>query len=126
MFFQNTIIKNYLAMLNDEQVKAAWEQYKEHFLNPQVQERIRTSKEEQYQEGFLRDLFVQVLGYTMYQSGGDYNLITEKKNETDSKKADGAILRDDKVIGIIELKDHKTPNLKQVEISETDKFCNPN
>ena len=26
MFFQNTIIKKYLAMLNDEQVKAAWEQ----------------------------------------------------------------------------------------------------
>ncbi len=115
MFFQNTIIKRYLAMLNDEQVKTAWEQYKAHFLNPQVQERIRTSKEEQYQEGFLRDLFVQILGYTMYQSGGDYNLITEKKNETDSKKADGAILRDGKVIGIIELKDHKTPNLKQVE-----------
>jgi len=115
MFFQNTIIKRYLAMLNDEQVKAAWEKYKAHFLNPQVQERIRTSKEEQYQEGFLRDLFVQVLGYTMYQSGGDYNLITEKKNETDSKKADGAILKDEKVIGIIELKDHKTPNLTQVE-----------
>ena len=115
MFFQNTIIKRYLAMLNDEQVKNAWEQYKAHFQNPQVQERIRTSKEEQYQEGFLRDLFVQILGYTMYQSGGDYNLITEKKNETDSKKADGAILRDGKVIGIIELKDHKTPNLKQVE-----------
>lgn len=115
MFFQNTIIKRYLAMLNDEQVKTAWEQYKAHFLNPQVQERIRTSKEEQYQEGFLRDLFVQILGYTMYQSGGDYNLITEKKNETDSKKADGAILRDGEVIGIIELKDHKTPNLKQVE-----------
>ena len=26
MFFQNTIIKKYLAMLNDEQVKVAWEQ----------------------------------------------------------------------------------------------------
>lgn len=115
MFFQNTIIKKYIAQLNEEQVKAAWECYEAHFLNPQVQERIRTSKEEQYQEGFLRDLFVQILGYTMYQSGGDYNLITEQKNETNSKKADGAILRDGKVIGVIELKDHKTPNLTQVE-----------
>ena len=115
MFFQNTIIKKYITSLNDEEVKVAWECYNAHFLNPQVQERIRTSKEEQYQEGFLRDLFVQVLGYTMYQSGGDYNLITEQKNETNSKKADGAILRNGKVIGVIELKDHKTPNLTQVE-----------
>ena len=32
-----------------------------------------------------------------------------------SKKADGAILIDDKVIGVIELKDHKTPDLASIE-----------
>ena len=37
------------------------------------------------------------------------------KNETNLKKADGAILLDDKVIGVIELKDHKTPDLSKVE-----------
>ena len=114
MFFQNTIIKRYLAMLNDEQVKAAWEQYKALFLNQIRQDNIHASKEEQFQEGFLRDLFVKTLGYTI-NPDPDFNLITEKKNETDSKKADGAIQRDGKVIGIIELKDHKTPNLTQVE-----------
>ncbi len=114
MFFQNTIIKKYLAMLNEEQVKAAWEKYKALFLNHVRQDNIHASKEEQFQEGFLRELFVAVLGYTI-NPDPDYNLITEKKNETDSKKADGAIQRDGKVIGIIELKDHKTPNLKQVE-----------
>lgn len=114
MFFQNTIIKKYLAMLNDEQVKAAWEQYKALFLNQIRQDNIHASKEEQFQEGFLRDLFVKTLGYTI-NPDPDFNLITEKKNETDSRKADGAIQRDSKVIGIIELKDHKTPNLKQVE-----------
>ncbi len=114
MFFQNTIIKKYLAMLNEQQVKAAWEQYKVFFLNQVRQDNIHASKEEQFQEGFLRELFVAVLGYTI-NPDPDYNLITEKKNETDSKKADGAIQRDGKVIGIIELKDHKTPNLKQVE-----------
>ena len=114
MFFQNTILKKYLAMLDDEQVKAAWEQYKALFLNTQRQDNILTSKEEQYQEGFLRELFVKTLGYTI-NPDPDFNLITEKKNETDSKKADGAIQRDGKVIGIIELKDHKTPDLKQVE-----------
>ena len=114
MFFQNTIIKRHIALLNDEQVKAAWEQYKALFLNQIRQDNIHASKEEQFQEGFLRDLFVKTLGYTI-NPDPDFNLITEKKNEKDSKKADGAIQRDGKVIGIIELKDHKTPNLTQVE-----------
>jgi hypothetical protein len=72
------------------------------------------SKEEQFQEGFLRELFVKILGYTLNPSP-DFNLITEQKNETNSKKADGAILLNDKVIGIIELKDHKTTDLSKVE-----------
>ena len=45
----------------------------------------------------------------------NFNLITEKKNETNSKKADGAIQKDGKVIGVIELKDHKTTDLSKVE-----------
>ena len=114
MFFQNTIIKKYLALLNEEQVKAAWEQYKALFFDTTRQDNIHNSKEEQYQRGFLRDLFVSVLGYTIHPDP-DYNIITEQKNETNAKKADGAIQRDGKVIGVIELKDHKTPNLTQVE-----------
>ena len=114
MFFQNTIIKKYIALLNEERVSAAWEQYKSYFLNPAIQENIRASKEEQFQEGFLRELFVKVFGYTLNPTP-DYNLITEQKNETDAKKADGAILRDGGVIGVIELKDHKTTDLSYVE-----------
>ena len=114
MFFQNTIIKKYIALLNEEQVSAAWNTYKAYFLNPAIQENIRASKEEQFQEGFLRELFVKVFGYTLNPTP-DYNLITEQKNETDAKKADGAILRDGKVIGVIELKDHKTTDLSHVE-----------
>ncbi len=114
MFFQNSVIKKYLAALNTEQVTAAWEQYKTYFLNREIQDNIRSSKEEQFQEGFLRELFVKVFGYTLNPSP-NFNLITEQKNETDAKKADGAILRDDKVIGVIELKDHKTTDLSHVE-----------
>lgn len=114
MFFQNTIIKKYIALLNEEQVSAAWNTYKAYFLNPAIQENIRASKEEQFQEGFLRELFVKVFGYILNPTP-DYNLITEQKNETDAKKADGAILRDGKVIGVIELKDHKTTDLSHVE-----------
>ena len=104
MFFQNSVIKKYLTALDNERVTAAWEVYKAYFLNKEIQDNIRSSKEEQFQEGFLRELFVKVFGYTLNPSP-NFNLITEQKNETDAKKADGAILRDDKVIGVIELKD---------------------
>ena len=114
MLFQKNIIKKYLALLEPENVRSAWEQYKSYFLNTEVQQNILQSKEEQFQEGFLRELFVKVLGYTLNPSP-DYNLITEQKNETDTKKADGAILQNGKVVGVIELKDHKTTDLSKVE-----------
>jgi type I restriction-modification system DNA methylase subunit len=43
------------------------------------------------------------------------NIRREEKNETDSKKADGVIVIDGKIIGIIELKGYKTKNLNQIE-----------
>ena len=89
MLFQKNIVKKYIATLNDD-VEAAWNQYKCYFLVPEIQVNIRQSKEEQFQEGFLRELFVKVLGYTLNPSP-DFNLITEQKNETNSQKADGAI-----------------------------------
>lgn len=114
MLFQKNILKKYAATLSAEAVDAAWAQYESYFLNAEIQENIRQSKEEQFQEGFLRELFVKVLGYTLNPMP-EYNLITEQKNENDSKKADGAILREGKVIGVIELKDHKTSDLTKVE-----------
>lgn len=112
--FQQTVLKKYLTLLNDDIVCAAYEQYKMYFLNTEIQDNIRNSKEEQFQEGFLRELFVKVLGYTLNPSP-NYNLITEKKNISNAKKADGAILVDGEVVGIIELKDGKTTDLTKVE-----------
>ena len=114
MLLQKNIVKKYLAMLSEEQTLAAWNQYQSYFLNKEIQQNIQQSKEEQFQEGFLRELFVKVLGYTLNPSP-NFNLITEKKNETNSKKADGAIQKEGKVIGVIELKDHKTTDLSKVE-----------
>ena len=114
MLFQKTIIKKYMNTLPKEQTDAPWQQYQSYFLNEAIQQNILQSKEEQFQEGFLRELFVKVLGYTLNPSP-DYNLITEQKNETNSKKADGAILKDGNVVGVIELKDHKTPDLSKIE-----------
>ena len=91
MLFQKNVIKKYLGLLPEEQTAQAWEQYRSYFLNADIQQNILQSKEEQFQEGFLRELFVKVLGYTLNPSP-DFNLITEQKNETNAKKADGAIL----------------------------------
>lgn len=114
MLFQKTILKKYLGLIDEEIFIVAWKQFQAYFLDAQIQANIQQSKEEQFQEGFLRELFVKVLGYTLNPSP-NFNLITEKKNETNSKKADGAIQKDDKVIGVIELKDHKTTDLSKVE-----------
>ena len=114
MLLQRNIVKKYLNLLSEEQTANSWAQYQNYFLNEEIQTNIHKIKEEQFQEGFLRELFVNVLGYTINPSP-NYNLTTEMKNEVGSKKADGAILTDGKVIGVIELKDHKTPDLASIE-----------
>ena len=114
MLLQRNIVKKHLNLLNEDQIAKPWAQYQDYFLNEDIQANIHKIKEEQFQEGFLRELFVNVLGYTINPSP-NYNLTTELKNEVGSKKADGAILIDEKVIGVIELKDHKTPDLASIE-----------
>lgn len=114
MIFQKNILKKYLSTLNADIIESAWKQYQSYFLNPDIQQNIRQSKEEQFQEGFLRELFVKVLGYTLNPSP-NYNLITEQKNESNSKKADGAIIVGGNVVGVIELKDYKTTDLSKIE-----------
>ena len=111
--FQQTVLKKRM-LASSEKIREAYKIYAAYFHNPEIQENIRNSKEEQFQEGFLRELFVKILGYTLNPEP-NYNLITEKKNETDSKKADGAIIINGEVKAVIELKDHKTTDLKQVE-----------
>ena len=109
--FQNSVLRNYLHNPETALALEAYEVYKSDFL-PKI-ENIKTSKEEQYQYGFLDDLFVKVLGYTLNPTP-DYNLIAEQKNLSDSKKADGAILKDDKVIAVIELKSTKTKSMDKI------------
>ncbi|MGS0748186.1 hypothetical protein [Halpernia sp. GG3] len=51
--FQKTVISKYLQTQNPENVLTKWEIFRVHFHNATIQENIRNSKEEQYQEGFL-------------------------------------------------------------------------
>ncbi|MCY0976274.1 N-6 DNA methylase [Chryseobacterium wangxinyae] len=112
--FQKTIINKYLKTQNTKELQQKWEVFHQHFHNPVIQENIRNSKEEQYQGEFLIDLFVNVLGY-IKNPVPDFNLTTEYKNVKDSKKADGAIVINSKVAGIIELKGTNTTDLSKIE-----------
>ena len=113
--FQNTIIKKYISVQSKEILLPKWDLFKSYFHDNGRQNRIRELKEEEYQEGFMRDLFVGVLGYTLKPSD-NYNLVLEKKNVKDSKKADSAIIFNDKVVSVIELKGTNTTDLGKVEV----------
>lgn len=112
--FQSIVIEKYVSELDNTQLETAWQTFSHCFLNLSKQDNIRLSKEEQYQEGFLRDLFVDVFGYTL-NPNPDYDITTEFKNQTGSKKADGAILKDGHAIGVIELKGMNTTDLSKIE-----------
>jgi type I restriction-modification system DNA methylase subunit len=112
--FQASVLKKFLSQLDSVSVNQAYEKYCLYFHNSTIQDNIRNSKEEQFQEGFLRELFVSILGYTL-NPAPNFNLTTEYKNVKDSKKADGAILVNDKVSAVIELKGTNTTDLGKIE-----------
>ncbi len=113
--FQKTVLKEFVAVQNQSLIQDAYAKFQAHFGEPAIQQNIRDAKEEQYQEGFLEDLFVNILGYTLAPQPS-YNLITEQKNENNSKKADAAILKEEKIIAVIELKSTKTFDLRNIEL----------
>ncbi|MGC9355988.1 MAG: hypothetical protein ACP5D9_19230, partial [Mariniphaga sp.] len=129
--FQKSVEKKYLNDLDTSLVDKKFADFQNYFDNPDRQENIRNSKEEQFQEGFLRELFVKILGYTLNPEP-NFNLTTELKNIANSKKADGAILRTPEhapshseerngehappvVIAVIELKGTDTTDLDRIE-----------
>jgi type I restriction-modification system DNA methylase subunit len=114
-FFQNSVLQKHLRNLDHTAISYAYQAYRSYFHDAAIQKNIREAKEEQFQEGFLRELFVNILGYTLNPKA-DYNLTTELKNEKGSKKADGAILKNGKAIGVIELKGTDTKDLEKVNV----------
>lgn len=110
--FQKSVIQKHLKNLDQEKVEKAFQTFRLNY-NPAKIEKIKTLKEEEYQDGFLREIFVDVLGYTL-RPDENYNLQREFKNQTDGKKADGAILKDEKAIAVIELKSTSTKDLTKI------------
>jgi type I restriction-modification system DNA methylase subunit len=111
--YQSSVLQKYLDHQNEAVIKAAYQQYTAYFHDPKRQALIRAAKEEQFQEGFLRELFVKILGYTI-NPDPDYDLTTELKNVGNAKKTDGAILRKGKALAVIELKGTDTRDLDKV------------
>lgn len=112
--FQQTILETYIKNIPTQKLEQAWQTFTKHFHNPEVQENIQNAKEEQYQEGFLKDLFVQVFGYVL-NPNPNFNLTTELKNIRNAQKTDGAILQNDSALAVIELKSTSLTNLDRVE-----------
>ncbi len=143
--FQHSVLNKYLNEADQTKMKAAYQKLTDYFQNPVIQQNIRESKEEQWQGGFLTELFVKVFGYTM-NPNPDYNLTTEYKNERGAKKADGAILKETvkqvsqkenqhssqqgvatpcyEAIGVIELKSTTTKDLKAIRLQAFDYKAN--
>jgi type I restriction-modification system DNA methylase subunit len=111
--FQTSVLKSHLALLNETAVDKAYKKYQAYFWNTTIQDNIKTAKEEQYQATFLHELFVNILGYTLFPNPNS-NLTTEFKNEKNARKADGAILKDGSAIGVIELKGTNTKDLESI------------
>jgi len=112
--FQKSVLQKHLKGVDEKAVNQAWQQFSAYFHNSDIQENIRSSKEEQFQATFLTELFVKVLGYTLNPQP-NFNLTTEFKNIKGAKKADGAVLKEGKAIAVIELKGTNTTDLDKVE-----------
>ena len=111
--FQKSVLANHLNSIIEKEILSGWEKFQNY---KSISENIRTYKEEEFQYKFLEMLFVDCLGYKISDVGDEKrNLFTEVKNVSDSKKADGAIKKDDEVIAVIELKSTKTKDFKKIQ-----------
>ena len=113
--FQSTIVKKYITTQSKDELISKWDLFKSFFHDIGNQNRIRELKEEQFQEGFLDKLFVEVFGY-IKKPLENYNLVTELKNPNDSRKVDGGIIFNESVKCVIELKGTNTTDLGRVEV----------
>ncbi len=115
--FQSSVLRKHLDALDGAACKQAYDRLQAYFGDRDMQSKIVGMKEEQFQGPFLERLFGNVLGYTaQWEHGDGYNLVAERKNVKNAKKADGAILRPvNEVHAVIELKSTSTIDLNRVE-----------
>tara|TARA_R110002126_G_scaffold124451_3_gene266468 strand:- start:41213 stop:44401 length:3189 start_codon:yes stop_codon:yes gene_type:complete len=111
--FQKSVLNKYLKLQDATLIDKAYKKFCKYFHNPKIQQNILVSKEEQFQQKFLIELFEKVFEYTIFPDE-KYNITTEFKNLRGAKKADGAILVDGKALCVIELKGTNTKDLESI------------
>lgn len=84
--FQKSVKAKYLNDLDATLLDSKFKEFKSYFGNAEIQENIRNAKEEQFQEGFLRKLFVKILCYAINPESNSNNHIDYKlSNLTDEE-----------------------------------------
>lgn len=64
-FFQNTVLNKYLSNLDFALIEKKYSLFSGYFPNLLIQTNILNFKEKQFQEGFLTEQFVKILGFTI-------------------------------------------------------------
>lgn len=113
--FQNSVVREYAKKLDAPTVDARFKIFQAYFLDPTRQAEIRKMKEEEFKPSFLRELFKECLGYTIRPDEG-FNFTVEHKNVDDSKKADAAIVREGKTLGVVEVKGTDSTDLTKAAV----------
>ena len=90
--FQEAIVKNYISKLDPEKVDKAFSEFKSIYSEDKIKI-YKKIKEEAHQGEFIEDIFGKVLGYQRH-----VDIMREVKNETNAKKADAAILKEENVV----------------------------
>ena len=85
--FQNSVLNKYLNELDNSKIATLYAQYSEYFLNPDIQQNIRESKEEQFQEGFLRELKKKKVKLSLSEEAEWMDYFNEKKAEAQELKS---------------------------------------
>lgn len=67
--FQNSVLKKYLATQDAAAVQKAYASYIAYLHNPHIRANIRLGKEEQFQERFLREIFVREVEIRIVDGG---------------------------------------------------------
>jgi type I restriction-modification system DNA methylase subunit len=111
--FQKSVLNKYLKLQDATLIDKAYKKYCKYFHNIKIQQNILISKEEQFQQKFLIELFEKVFDYTIFPDE-NFNITTEFKNLRGAKKADGAILVNGKALCVIELKGTNTKDLESI------------
>ena len=79
--FQKSVLNTFSQ--DESKVALRWAEYQKFLAKVDA---IKGFKEEEYQDGFFKDVFENCLGYTLKTTNpSNFNLEREKKNETDKQ-----------------------------------------